>query len=155
MEKVCLAPLSEAVIPVKIDRGQANYRVGLLEQAEAMSPFGGLLVGRTLVDLTSDRIPLRVMNLSRQQMTIPKGAEVCRCDVISAVVTPEEVENPDESIGHVQRVKTLEALPSHLRELYDHSTSGLSEAQRSEVHQLCVLTLMSFLQVQMISGVPT
>ena len=73
VEKVCLAPLSEAVIPVKIDRGQANYRVGLLEQAEAMSPFGGLLVGRTLVDLTSDRIPLRVMNLSRQQMTIPKG----------------------------------------------------------------------------------
>ena len=136
VEKVCLAPLSEAVIPVKIDRGQANYRVGLLEQAEAMSPVGGLLVGRTLVDLTSDRIPLRVMNLFRQQMTIPKGAEVCRCDVISAIVTPVEVENPDESIGHVQRVKTLEALPSHLRELYDHSTSGLSEAQRLEVHQL-------------------
>ena len=73
MEKVRLAPLSEAVIPVRVDQGQANYRVGLLEQAEAMSPFGGLLVGRTLVDLTSDRIPLRVMNLSRQQMTIPKG----------------------------------------------------------------------------------
>ena len=93
-------------------------------------------MGRTLVDLTSDRIPLRVMNLSRQQMTIPKGAEVCRCDVISAILTPVEVGNPEKLIGHVQSVKTLEALPTHLRELYDHSTSGLSEDQRSEVHQL-------------------
>ena len=76
--KGCLAPLLEAVIPVRVDQGQSNYQVGLLEQAKAMPPFGGLLVGRTLVDLTSDRIPLRVMNLSRQQMTIPKGAEVCR-----------------------------------------------------------------------------
>lgn len=76
------------------------------------------------------------MNLSCQQMTILKVAEVCRCDVISAIVTPVEVENPGESVGHVQRVKTLEPLPTHLRELYDHSTSGLSEVQQSEVHQL-------------------
>ena len=155
VEKVRLAPLSEAVIPVRVDQGQANYRVGLLEQAEAMAPFGGLLVGWTLVDLTSDRIPLRVMNISRQQTTIPKGAEVCCCDVISAIVTPVEVENPDESVGHVQRVKTLETLPTHLRELYDHSTLGLSEAQQSEVQQLLCSFSDVFLQAQMISGVPT
>lgn len=39
VEKVRLAPLSEAVNPVRVDQVQANYQVGLLEQAEAMAPL--------------------------------------------------------------------------------------------------------------------
>ena len=95
----------------------------------------GLLVGRTLVDLESDRIPLRMMNLSHQQITLPKGTEVAHCDVISAIV-PAEGETTDKSIGHVQRVEMREVLPTHLKELYDRSIAGLLEAQHPEVHQL-------------------
>ena len=135
VEKVHLAPLSESVVPVRVDQGGANYRVGLLEQDEALTPFDGLLVGRTLVDLESDRIPLRMMNLSHQRITLPKGTEVAHCDVISAIV-PAEGETTDKSIGHVQRVEMREVLPTHLKELYDRSIAGLLEAQHPEVHQL-------------------
>ena len=57
-EKVCLATLSESIVPVRVDRGPVTHYLGLLERAETLSSIHGLLVEWSLVDLESDRIPL-------------------------------------------------------------------------------------------------
>ena len=79
-EGVCLPPLAETVVPVRVDGAQADYRWGLLEQPTCS--FESLLVARTLVDLQRKEVPLRVMNLSNQQQVINKGTELARCETI-------------------------------------------------------------------------
>ena len=134
-KKVCLAPLAEAIVPVEVDPVHTDYRVGLLEQTQP-SPFGSLLVGRTLVDLEKDRIPLRVMNLSHQPLTLKKGTEVAHCNLVSAIIVPDETISCEEPMENVRRTRSVEILPTHLRDLYNRSILGLEEAKHPEVHQL-------------------
>ena len=133
--KVCLAPLAEAIVPVEVDPVHTDYRVGLLEQTQP-SPFGSLLVGRTLVDLEKDRVPLRVMNLSHQPLTLKKGTEVAHCNLVSAIIVPDETISCEEPMENVRRTRSVEILPTHLRDLYNRSILGLEEAKHPEVHQL-------------------
>ena len=57
--------VAEAIVPVEVYPVHTDYRVGLLEQTQASS-FGGILVERSIVHLEKDRVPLRVMNHTRQ-----------------------------------------------------------------------------------------
>ena len=123
MEKVCLAPLSESIVPMRVDQSTITW--GYWSRLKILSSIHDLFVGWTLVNLESNRILLRLMNLSHQQITLKKEIELAHCKVISAIV-PAEVKTP--GVGCVQRVKALEILPTHLRELHDHSIAGLPES---------------------------
>ena len=45
----------------------------------------GLLVGRTLVDLDSEKVPVRLLNLTDQPKRIKKNAIVAICNPIKSV----------------------------------------------------------------------
>ena len=120
---------------MEVDPVHTDYGVGLLEQTQP-SPFGSLLVGRTLVDLEKDRVPLRVMNLSHQPLTLKKGTEVAHCNLVSAIIVPDETISCEEPMENVRRTRSVEILPTHLRDLYNRSILGLEEAKHPEVHQL-------------------
>ena len=82
-----------------------------------------LLVGRTVVDLQSVEVPLRVMNKGKK---LKKGAELARCEELQvSVVTipPEEAPTGEEDI------------PSHLVSLCEKSTAGLSEEDARKVRK--------------------
>ena len=89
MEGVCLPPLSEVVVPVRMDRTEVDCRWGLLEQTTAPISLDGVMIARTLVDLRREQLPLRVMNLSYQPQIINKGTELACCSTITSVVTPK------------------------------------------------------------------
>ena len=134
-EGVSLPPLSETVVPVRMDGTEAHYRWGVLEQAEASSSLDGLLIARTLVDLQRKQIPLRVMNLSHQQQKVNKGTELACCKAVNSVFS-SRFETDREISGCAQSMETMKKLPTHLKELYDHSIAGLAESEQQEVHKL-------------------
>ena len=102
VRKVCLPPLAETIVPVRIEGAQL-CTVGLLEQSTDPTHFDGLLVARTLVDTTRENISLRVLNLSHQQHTV---------NFIVGTPLPAT----KQISGQVQRTTTLEELPPHLED---------------------------------------
>ena len=138
LDAVCLPPLSEMVVPVKVDTAGASSRWGILGRSrskEVSRASDCLLVGRTLVDLYHERTPLRVMNVSSQQQRIPKGTELAECEIISGVMMPA-AEAVGGLTGCVQGAGTTNRLPNHMRDLYERSVVGLGTPERGEVYQL-------------------
>ena len=133
-EGVCLLPLAETVVPVRVDGAQADYRWGLLEQPT--SSFDDLLVARTLVDLQRKEVPLRVMNLSNQQRVIRKGTELACCETIHSVLASQVDAERRMVTGCTQNAKILVKLPPHLKELYERSVAALDEDEFQGVHKL-------------------
>jgi len=127
-EDVCIPPLAEAVIPVRLegagdDGTGMDYHWGLLEQ-EMPKFLDNLLVARTLVDLQQKQILLRVMNLSNQPQMINKGTQLANCEAISCVVVPEVDIRGERATGCTQKVEVLNKLPLHLKELYERSVAA-------------------------------
>ena len=134
-EHVQLPPRSETVVPVKLEGAKANYQWGLLERSTTSASIDGVLVGRTLVNIQEQYVPLRVVNLSHQQRMISKGAEMAHCENVKSVHIPEA--NVHERLaGDVRKMHVCEILPPHLKELYDRSTSDLAENECQEIHKL-------------------
>ena len=50
----------------------------------------GLLVGRSLVDLRSRLLPVRVMNLSNKPRKLPKGTFIGLCEPVISMSEVEE-----------------------------------------------------------------
>ena len=139
-EGVCIPPLAEAVIPVRLegagdDGAGMDYHWGLLEQ-EMPKFLDNLLVARTLVDLQQKQIPLRVMNLSNQPQMINKGTQLANCETINCVVVPEVDISGERVTGCTQKAEVLDKLPLHLKELYERSVAVLDQTEHREVHQL-------------------
>ena len=135
VEGVCLPPLSDTVIPVKMDGTESDYRWGILEQTKAPSSLDGLLVARTLVDLRKKQSPLRVMNLSNQQRILNKGTELACCETINSVFS-SQADAGQKVPGSALNAGIVTTLPTPLKELYDCSVSGLPETECREVHKL-------------------
>ena len=89
-EGVCLLPLAETVVPVRVDGAQADYRWGLLEQPT--SSFDDLLVARTLVDLQRKEVPLRQpvrrLPLAKREEAEKAVQEMREQDVIEPSASP-------------------------------------------------------------------
>ena len=103
-EGVCLLPLAETVVPIRVDGAQADYRWGLLEQP---SSFDDLLLARTLVDLQRKEVPLSVMNLSNQQRVIHKSTELACCETIHSVLASRVDAERRMVTGCTQNAKIL------------------------------------------------
>ena len=131
-EGVCLPPLAETVVPVRVDGAQADYHWGLLEQPTGL--FDSLLVARMLVDLQRKEVPLRVMNLSYQQQVIRKGTELACCETIHSVLASRVDIEKGMLTGCTQNAKILVQLAPHLKELYERSVATLDETECQEVY---------------------
>ena len=129
-ERVQLPPRSEMVVPVMMEGAIAESHWG-----QSAASVDSVLVGRTLVNVQKEPVPLRVMNLSRQEQVINKGTELACCETVKSVHTPR-ANLSERIIGEVKEARVGEKLPSNLKELYDHSVSGLAEDECLEVHKL-------------------
>ena len=99
---VSIPPLSEAVVSVKIEGGRDGTRWGMLESPpsdEKGCQVDGVLIGRTLVDMQKETIPLRVMNLSRELKVVRRGATLACCEPVVSVFTPRSLVQPGGITG--------------------------------------------------------
>ena len=132
-EGVCLPPLTEMVVPVRMERDVLFSSWGLLEPVDVPRFCEGVLVARTLVDLREDRVPLRVMNLTEQEQRLDKGTQLANC------VSVASIENASSVVARrVEKCQVPVTLPPHLKDLYDRSVAGLDGDESTRIYQLLV-----------------
>jgi len=82
-----------------------------------------LMVARTLVDLATKDLPVRVMNLTNHYISLDRRKEIALCRPLTCVsnVNQQSFEGPGK------RVESEENLPEHLVELYHRSKSCIGQ----------------------------
>lgn len=125
-----LPPQSGTVVPVRILNHPDDMKWGILEPAQSASSksLDGLLVGRTLVDVDREELPLRLLNLTDHPRKIKQGTEIAVCQVVQSVMGQW-----DSTFPHII---TAIPLPSHLQDLYERSMAGLMSDQKKQVYDL-------------------
>ena len=117
--KVSIPPLSESIVPVCV-QVLPSCTWGILEsddRAQALNHMDGILVGRTLVNVQNEILPLRVMNVTQTPKTIAGGSMIAKCDMTCDVSIPAvEVEGMDDECFTARAAATTD-LPSHLEPL--------------------------------------
>ena len=59
----------------------------------SIKPKDGLLVGRTLVNLSAEKVLVHLMNLTTQSKRIKKGTEVAICSTVESVLVQNNLGN--------------------------------------------------------------
>ena len=129
---VAVLAMSEAIIPGELKRGLGRNVWATIEPME--NSKCNLLVARTLVDVTVKELPVRVMNLTNDYISLKRGTEIALCGPVTCVssVKQQSSEEPGKS------VQSTEKLPAHLVELYHRSKSCIG--QEHEVQLIELLT---------------
>ena len=113
---------------------QSERLWGLLEPGAATSRAAdGVLIGRTLVNLEREDVPLRLMNISDHPHRIKKGTELAVCEPVCGVSIRDD---PGDGVGNVKRAQAETKLPNHVRELYEKSILGLDITQKEMLYNL-------------------
>ena len=92
-----------------------------------------LLVARTLVDLSAEDLPVRVMNLTNGYVSLKKGAEIALCEPIGCVRNLEH-QSVDGDIKN--DLPASYELPEHLGDLYSRSKVSIGEENETKLAQL-------------------
>lgn len=124
-----LPPRSEMIVPAKILNPPSDMKWGVLEPALSANSksLDGLLVGRTLVDIDREELPVRLLNLTNQPRKIKQGMEIAVCQAVQSVMGQQDLPTC---------VEMSTSLPNHLQDLYDRSVVCLTPDQRKQVHDL-------------------
>ena len=94
-DNVDIPPMSETVACGKLLDRPINMMWGVVEP-DSISPtkfLDGLLVGRTLVNLSAEEVPVHLLNLTDQPKRIKQGTNVAVCNSVESVL----VEEPEHS----------------------------------------------------------
>ncbi len=129
---VTIAPFSEGMASARVEglTNSSDERWGLLEPASDQGlsrPLGGLLIGKTLVDLGQPVAVVRLLNLSCK---LHRGTEVATCQLVESVQLPASLPGGGEA--------EVAELPQHLREMYQRSTANLTPDECHHVHGLLI-----------------
>ena len=90
------------VIPAKVEGDRANFRWGTTGPPSLVRRSGNIIVGRTVVDLEKDYIPVRVGNLSSERKKLRKGTEIAVWDYFTKWVEAYLLENQQaETVAEV------------------------------------------------------
>jgi len=116
---------SEVIIPGKLDKPANSTAWGILESPNTTN----LLVGKALVDLQREGVPVRVLNISNQPKCFRRGSNLVTCTPVTSVFSaPKSASSGD--LGY--EVK----LPDSLQSLYERSVTNLSEDQKPLLYNL-------------------
>ncbi|XP_070543801.1 uncharacterized protein [Ptychodera flava] len=131
---VTIPPLSEAVIPGRITGPRQNSSWGLVEPGRNFS-CNGVVVGKTLVDVSGNCIPVRLMNVTRQRRRLRKGNTLGHVESVCSVKKPDMESMPieDPAIN-----KDRSEIPDYLQDLYLRSCDGLSKEQRDSLRKFFI-----------------
>ena len=116
---------SEMIIPVKIEGQKHNFCWGAVGPSSRGTGKRGIIIGRTLIDLKRDCVPVRVANFSASRQKLKKGLELAVCEPVASVTSRvNKGEEPEE---------TLDQVPSNLKLLAEKTTEMLNDEQSRKI----------------------
>ena len=140
-------PRSEALVAGKIV-GQYTPVLGLLEPTARLMEVNQLILARSLVDTSSNIIPLRVLNPTDYPCTLYKDTVAAVCKPVDLVEAPRIWQNnvayyqeraKDGSLTDaVDNDGETPSIPEHLSDLFQRSSHLLNPDERSHLEQLLI-----------------
>ena len=127
---VRVPPFTEMVIPAKLQGDRCGVRWGTTGPSCLVKRSGDIVVGRTVVDLEKEYIPVRIGNLSAERKKLRKGVEIAVCEPAISITST----NIADEEGKKMCLK--QTFPEHLRSLYERSTENLGERDKEKVAEL-------------------
>ena len=127
-EKVEIPARTEMIIEGYVDVLIRKNDLGIIEPTPRAYELGIGLVAKSLVH-TDSKLPLSIINLSDETERLYPGTHVANLSFVSSVNNGQPKHRQDSK--HVQ-------IPSHLSDLYERMTAGLSKEQCTEVAKLLI-----------------
>lgn len=133
-ETISIPPKSEMVCPGQVlDLPKFPQIPLLIEPCAKFQDSGRALVARSVVN-SSEKIPVRLMNVSGQSQTIFKNTVVGMTFPVKEIIMTET----EGSVNHVMPGEREEVLPEHLQELFDRTRPELSAEQTAQVKNILI-----------------
>lgn len=127
----CVPANSEVIVRGKVIDTNGRSGFVMTEPSEQFSNCCNLLMASSVIDVSGDGVPVRLMNLTDQDIKLHKNTLVAKCVEVNDVKS-ETVSNgvcmsqSNESIG----------FPKHLEKLFEDSCVNLNSDQREKVRQI-------------------
>ena len=138
-------PRSEAIVAGKIV-GQYTPVLGLLEPTARLMEVNQLILARSLVDTSSDIIPLRVLHPTDYPCTLYKDTVAAMCEPVDLVEAPHIWENKvalcqkhnkrDSLTDAVDNDGETLSVPKHLADLFQRILHLLNPDELSQLARL-------------------
>ena len=129
---VTIPPNSEMVVRAKVEgewRKCSKWAMLQPDDNEATLTSRGVLVGKTLVDLQTRDVPVRMVNLSELPQHIRRGTALAKCEPVLSVVRT--------AVGAaLTNVSPPASLPPHVRSLYEKAAPNLLPQQQQKLMSL-------------------
>ncbi|CAB4020150.1 Retrovirus-related Pol poly from transposon [Paramuricea clavata] len=128
---VAVPAMSEAIIPGKLKKCGEQRTWAVLESVA--NSKRNLLVARTLVDLSADDLPIRVMNLTNGYISLKKGTEIATCEPVACVRNLEHQPSKEEDSATIHKDKGGFV---HLVDLYRRRKTFIGEGHKTQLIEL-------------------
>ena len=127
---------SESIIWGRLQDNNLRASIGTIE-TDQMASDQGILIGRTLVKLDTDRVPVRIMNLSDQEQQLKAGTPIALCRGVEHILTSKG----NESVAKIVEGNSISGpLMSNLLE-------DLSKTLQGEAYQKAKNLIIDFQDV--------
>lgn len=131
-EDTVIPPRSEVIIPGQVDISFAPNCEGMLEPLDTVSTQWDVMIARVVCKVESGRLPIRVINVSKDSLTLRKGMRVGLLHTDIEVGDKAEdvgVEGEDVKDGHLW---TVDELITH----FGFHQKGLAPGELKSIHDL-------------------
>ena len=117
-ETIVLPPRSESIVTAQFVDGEASEELGVIEVTGQFQERHNLMMGRSLIHINQNQVPLRTLNPTDSTETVSK-------DSIAGTCIPAQCIN-EESLLSVNCVKPhaadteapMETIPDHITDVY-------------------------------------
>ena len=130
-------PGSEIIVPgIPIDN-PCNHTCAIVEPCQNFVKHKGLLVAKSVVDLTNGVVPLRFVNITDTHCVINKNTIAAVCEPIqeNEIVYPPEYETVQINSCKISQEVSI---PEHLKDLLHQSSQNLTSKQSESLKSLLI-----------------
>ena len=113
-EDTLILPHSEAIVLAKIIDNALCEPCGTIGPSMTAMLPPDVMVGKTLIDVQNDYVPVKLVNLAVEPRKVCSGTEVASCEPVESVLHQQFVFGPESK-------ETGGDLPDHLKDIYTRS----------------------------------
>ena len=136
-ETVTIPPNSEIIVQGKINDKSNNLTHAIVEPTSSQLSNRGILIAKTLVDVHTGELPLRLANTSNDSQKIYSGTLAAKCEPVEVIAN--DFEGPSQNYGRLMPAPNeQDSVPVHLKDLFDASKTLLSETETIALNELLV-----------------
>jgi hypothetical protein len=131
----CVPAKSEKIIGCNVQRRGGEQSCNILEGTNLFETRSGLFVGRSLHDISSGQIHVRVCNPNNWDINLRSGTTVGLCYPVNGI----HEDQPTVQLNSVQLETNTEQnveIPEFLKELWDRSCIHLNDEEMAQFKQL-------------------